>query len=77
MTAITLQWRQPQLSDRVHLADASAHRALCGADVLTAFTDAEAPRHMACTECLRQADLQRQPHPPFTAARDAQTQRLF
>src|SRR3546814_12436252 len=77
--AMTLLWRQPQLSHVVHLAEPDQHRALCGADVLAAFTDAEAPRHMACTECLNEADLRHLRHPPFIAnhARDTATRALF
>lgn len=73
MSNPALQWRQPQLSNCVHLAEPGAHRALCGADVLTAFTDSDAPRHMACAQCLREAECSGHRRPPFTAERAADT----
>lgn len=77
--SITLYWRQPQLSDEVHLSEPSAHRALCGADVLNAFTDKEAPRHMACTHCMDIAERDGLRRPPLSSLRviDRHTQQLF
>jgi hypothetical protein len=75
---VTLEWRQPQLSRVVHLAEPSAHRALCGADVLSAYTDRECPRDLACRSCRSEAERRSLDTPPLTAPtqRDTETGEL-
>lgn len=61
-----LYWRNPQLGDTAHLSESAAHRALCGEDVLTAFTDSDVPRHTACITCIEIAERQGLQRPPFS-----------
>lgn len=74
-----LYWRQPQLSDTAHLSESAAHRALCGEDVLTAFTDSDVPRHAACVTCLAIAERSGLRRPPFSkpAIPDPHTRELI
>lgn len=75
MTSSPYHWRAA-LS--YHLADGTSHRALCGADILTAPEANHPPRDQCCRACTRQAYILGHEKPPVSepAARDTQTLNL-
>jgi hypothetical protein len=62
-----------------HLADGTSHRALCGADILTAPEADRPPRDHCCRTCTREAWLRGHEKPPVSEplARDTVTARLI
>lgn len=64
---------------RYHLADGTSHRALCGADILTAPETDRPPRNHCCRDCTRKAYIDAIETPPVNEplVRDTRTARLI